>query len=477
MLGELSMNDKIIQDKLLKIFNKSIYLEDRYVTDEITVAFSKESYSSGSEREQQLYIIFFTEFNNNEDVKDFTKFFKTTSRKINSLYKSFSEEKKKEFSVYWSARVTRKKLSYGKIKSRETYKYIEKFEIYELTPCISYEMAIRNKDVQSLLEKYKKINTMMEEDRYLYKMYFTENNFKDVKNRSLLIVSEEYEDCTYEEYEAIITKKLTKYKRLIDKDYKKFIDDYIYRCTELGISELNLLKKKLENELINDYLIYPTGYRRDVPGATYLYNKEEIRNSKKDKKKTVIDENVGDGIQIRFEEIIHDEFIQVQGVNIKKTEYYVNNIIPNFNRQVNDQNQINIPINFSLPLEEIIEYITIVKKKINPKTPLELLGEKLQKSNNLSNLKTEKETLDATRGEEPQIKFADMFFIYDMKQNNFTNEDIINELNFYSDDRNTGVSTNTIKKYFNIAKNYIENKRYEELITGKSKINDNMTKV
>jgi len=460
------MNKNEIEDKLLRIFNKNILAQDKYTTDEIKKAFSKESYSSGSQREQQLYIIFFTEFDNNKDIENFRQLYKTTSRKINNLYKSFEDEKKKEFGNYWSIKVTRKKLSLRKIKSRKLYNYIEKFQTYELTPCITYEMAIRNDDVKALFKRYEKINHMMKDDTYLYKRFFTNDNFENAKNHPIQILSEEYENCTYKEYETIIVKKLATYKRLIEEDYKKFIDEYIHRCTELRISELNMLKEKIEEELINNYLIYPTGYTRDVPGTTYFY-KEKITNSKKDKNKTIItDKNAEDGLQIRFEEIIHDEFIQVQGTNIKNTEYYVNNIIPNFHRQVNDQNQINIPINFSLPIEEIFEYITKVKKKINPKTPTELLGEKLDKANDMSSIKVGKETLDATRGEKPQVKFADMFFIYDMKQEGHSYVDIIYELDKYYN-KQTAISDNTIKKYFAIADEYIKRKRYKELITGK----------
>ena len=34
----------------------------------------------------------------------------------------------------------------------------------------------------------------------------------------------------------------------------------------------------------------------------------------------------------------------------------------------------------------------------------------------MSNIKVGEETLDANRGEKPQQKFANMFFIYDMRQ-------------------------------------------------------------
>lgn len=468
------MNHNHLENKLLNTFNRNISTSERYTDEDINEAFSKENYSSASDKEKFLFERFFIECANNDDVTELIQNYNTSATKLKKIYSSYETHKKLEFGRFWEKRFRiKKEASIFTIQSRDNdiYKEIDNFETYELTPCIAYEMAIRNDDVKTLLKRYDKITAMMDDPEYQYKRYLGKDDFETSKNNPLYGLPKEYQNLSYEEYEEVVAKKFDIYEEFIEGNYKKFIDEYIDRSNELGMSHLDKLKKRIEDELINNYLIYPTGYIRDVPGATYFY-KEEITNSKKDENKTIIgNEHMKDGMFIRFEEIIHDEFIQVQGTNIKNTEYYVNNIIPNFHRQVNDQNQINIPINFSLPLEEIIEYITKVKKKINPKTPLELLGEKLDKANDMSNIKVGKETLDATRGEESQKKFADMFFIYDMRQQGFANGDIEMELNYSNDDKHTGISTNTIEKYYKIAKDYIDKERYKELITGKSSKN------
>jgi len=413
------MADKKLSSKLLQIVNKNLPVDDKYTSNEITTAFSKADYSLGTKKEQLLFRRIFKECANNECLKELKETYKISTQKIKELYRLLSNEEKIEFGTFWSSRFRLPKII-GNILPRDHAKYIEIdcFKQHELTPCIAYEMAIRNEKVQMLLKKYKLITNMCNDNKYLRKKFFTKNNFQNAKNHPILVLSKEYEKCTYEEYEALIIKKLNTYKQLIEKDYKKFIDEYIDKCTELTISELMLIKEKIEDELINDYLIYPKGYKRKVPGVKYWYQ-EEITNSKKEKGKKAIDKDTEDkGWQIGFEEIIDDTFIQVQGVYIKNSEYFVNNIIPNFNRQVNNQNQINIPINFSLPLEEIIEYITKVKKKINPKTPLELLGIKLEQVNNVT-IESEKISLNATRGENTQKKFADLLYIYDMKKRFF----------------------------------------------------------
>jgi hypothetical protein len=453
-----------MEEKFLKIFNRNIPIKDEYTTDEIKKAFLKESYSSGTEREQKLYIRFFTECTNNDDLQELIKFCKTSSMKIKKLYLSFTKEQKKKFGIFWSKRFRVEK-EIGKIVPRKDKRYteIDNFESYELTPCITYEMAIRNKEVKFLLEKYDKIKGMKNSNSCMFKgLVFSKNMFYQYK------VSEEYENLTHKEYVDLMFQKFKTYKMLIEEDYKNFLVSYIDKCTELGITELNVLEKKILDELINDYLVYPTGYKRQISDGKSMFF-EEITNSKKEKKEEfVTDENIEDkSINIRSAKIINDEFIQIQRIYRDSEKYLVNNI-----RQVNDQNQISIAINFSLPENEIVEYITRIKKKISPRTPFELLGNKLDKANDISNievtdLNNKKISIDMTKGEKPQNKFADMLYVYDMKNKGFTYSQIIDEINEYYSNKTTSISEKTVIKYFLVAKNYIENEKYKELITGK----------
>lgn len=458
-----------MEERFLEIFNRNIPIKNEYTTDEIKKAFLKESYSSGTEREQKLYIRFFTECTNNDDLQELIKFCKTSSMKIKKLYLSFTKEQKIKFGIFWSTRFRVEK-EIGKIVSRKDkiYTEIDNFKSYELTPCITYEMAIRNKEVKFLLEKYDKIKAMKNLDSCIFKgKIYSKNMFYEYK------VSEEYENLTHEEYVDLMFQKFKTYEMLIEKDYKNFLVSYIDKCTELSITELNVLEKKILDELINDYLVYPTGYKRQIINGKYIFL-EKITNSKKEKAEIfVTDENVEDkGINIRSGEIIHNEFIQIQRIYRNTETYLANNIIPNFNRQVNDQNQISIAINFSLPENEIVEYITRIKKKINPKTPFELFGNKLDKANDISNIeiidsKNTKINMDMTKGEKPQNKFADMLYVYDMKNKGFTYSQIIEEINKYYSNKITSISEKTVIKYFFMAKSYIEDKKYKELITGK----------
>lgn len=451
-----------MEEKFLKIFNRNIPIKNEYTTDEIKKAFLKESYSSGTKREQKLYIRFFTECTNNDDLQELIKFCKTSSTKIKKLYLSFEQEKKIAFGTFWSTRFRIEKVI-GKIVSRKDkiYTEIDNFESYELTPCIAYEMAIRNREVKKLLVRHNKISEMLENENY-FLFPPTKGVFAFIHNIDNEQEQEEKYQKAYTEYKE----KEKNYSILIKENYKLFIDNYIDKCTALSLSELMELKQKLEDELINYYLIYPKGYLRQIYGGDST-EMEEVTNSKKRPMKKILDDdNIQDnGINIRYEKIIHNEFIQYQGVYKNLEKYYINNVLPNFSRQVNDQDQISVAINFSLPENEILEYIRRIKKKISPKTHFELLGNKLEKANDSSSMNTfdsnnREVTFDATKGESPQSKIADMFFIYDMKIKGFTNFDIIYELK-------KTYTEKTIKKYFVIAKAYIDNLKYKELITGK----------
>lgn len=467
------MNNKKDDLQLLRLFNRNIPLDNRYTNDEIKVAFEKSDHSLGTKREQHLYIRFFKECANDEDFMSLRDNYNTTTQKVKKLYKSFSDEKKIEFGSFWFRRFRLPEII-GDIvpRTNEEYSEIDSFKTYELTPCTAYEMAIRNKGVKKLLDRYKIISEMTNDYKHYSKRYFTKRNYKERFTHPIIEFRDEYKDLNYDEYKSLIRRKHNTYLKLIQEDYKKFIDDYIYMCTELDISFLSTLLKKIEEELINEYLIYPKGYRRNVPGSSFEYE-EEVLNSKKEKGTKKIDKDSDDSAwQIRFEETIHDEFIQVQGTYIDNNEYFVNNIIPNFNRQVNDQNQINIPINFSLSIEEIEEYIRKVKEKIEPKTPLELLGKKLEKADDLTNInaidnKNKEVSFDMTRGENPQEKIADLLYIYDMRERGFSNTAITYELECKYPNKKTAISENTIKKYYIIAKDYIDKERYKEMITGK----------
>ena len=287
-------NDDEIK-RLLKKFNRNIPLDNQYTIDEIKAAFLQTSYSSGNDKEKILYNRFFIEFASDNDIKLLCKIGNVTTTKLKKLYLSYSDEQKIEFGEFWFKRFRYAK-PFTKIlpRNHKQYKEIENFKTYELTPCIAYEMAIRNQDVKDLLKKYDKILSMMLEDKYLYKRHIAQHNYLQDKEYPLrkyitnhnskeyykLVKKEVILDSKYEKYLNQIVQEISNYTYLIETDYKSFIDNHIDTCTELSMLELELLKEKIENELVNDYLIYPTGFIRKISGTKQTYY-ETILNSKK----------------------------------------------------------------------------------------------------------------------------------------------------------------------------------------------------
>ncbi|QFR49375.1 hypothetical protein FJR48_06405 [Sulfurimonas lithotrophica] len=450
------MKEQTTTDKMLKIFNRNIPVKEQYTFNEIKMAFSK---TVGNKREKFLYKRFFKECSTEEFLEELKYVFGVKIQRLKQQYETFSNDDKIEFGSFWSTRFRLPKVK-GMFISRcdEKYTEIDSFEKYELTPCIAYEMAIRNNKVKKLLSRYEKISTMLKDDKYFFKMHMSKKLFAFAYGYE----DEKEIDEEYPKYEKLYEQKQANYEKLIKEDYKKFIDDYIDMCTELESTTLMDLQTMIEDELINDYLIYPEGYHRKFPCAEKAMGGETITNSHKEECVRVLnDENAEDGIGMRYEQITYKEFIKYQSIFVLNNEYKIdiNNIIPNFKRQVNDQNQPILPINFSLPLDEIVEYITKVKEHINPKTPFELLGKELEKGDDLT-------CLPVMKGESPQKKLSDMLYVYDMKKKGYFDKEIINEVDGYHE--KTAYLRNYINTYYDVAKEYIENEKYKELITGKS---------
>lgn len=99
-----------------------------------------------------------------------------------------------------------------KVPSRNNprYKEIEKYELYELTHCSIYEMAIRNPDVKKILHDIKAIELIQEPVRK-----FLGISVKHMNNPKTLTKSEEGIKKKYDEYETILKELKKKIKRKV----------------------------------------------------------------------------------------------------------------------------------------------------------------------------------------------------------------------------------------------------------------------
>ena len=122
-----------------------------------------------------------------------------------------------------------------------------------------------------------------------------------------------------------------------------------------------------------------------------------------------------------------------------------------------------VQLDLNLPVNELMSYVAHLKKSFDEniiKTPYDELMTPTGEQTSLSLWKA--------------YKMADVFFVYDAIKLNYTKRKIqIEVYNYYAD---KGIETRTldyktINKYHEFAIDYIENKRYMEIVTGK-KVND-----
>ena len=202
---------------MLKIFNRNIPIEEQFTIEEIKKAFSK---TVGTNRETLLYRRFFQECVTEECLKKLKSTFGVKIQTLKGIYKLFTDDDKFEFGIFWSSKFRLPKVR-GKFISRndEQYTEIDRFEPYELTPCIAYEMAIRNNKVKKLLKRYEKISIMLEDEHFTLNIHMSKNLFSFIygyeDNKKI--------DEAYLKYEKLYEQKQATYKKLIKEDYKKFM--------------------------------------------------------------------------------------------------------------------------------------------------------------------------------------------------------------------------------------------------------------
>jgi len=175
------------------------------------------------------------------------------------------------------------------------------------------------------------------------------------------------------------------------------------------------------------------------------------------------------------EKICHINHLSSKGISINANFKRPQIKIQDKTKSINASLQLDI----NKPLNELIAYITHIKKDLEEnkdilKAPIELLGEEIQKADDISkmcikNKNGKKFCFDGRNGVLKTQKFADMFFIYDMNKLGVKESKIrvmIDEHYDPNNEKESGMSQDTFRKYLHIAKDYIDNQRYKEIITG-----------
>lgn len=371
-------------------------------------------------------------------------------------------------------------------RSDSIYKEIESFEDYELTQCVAYEMAIRNPMYKEQADEvvvfynehreairlaFTGLSEVLKDDEFNYDLWKIGADYKftlynKIDNINVIPFEDYLYNLEYKHYKSIeiFGKEFYEIIDLFQKNYKPNENISKMSDTEL-IRQKDLEEIQLYKTNVRDGYSITTGIRIREESA-HLYNEDtddyiEVKTIEEFKQCTE-SEGFANGDDTIAEIIIEENFSR-----------------PKIKVDVMKSKNTTLEIDLNRPLEEIVAYITHIKNDLEEngnilKAPFELLGTELQKADDISKMctvtKNAKEIcFDGRKGITRTQKLADMLFIYDMvkcNKNEVTIRTAIFEYYENEFNKNTAMSDTTFRKYRDIAKDYIDNQRYKELITG-----------
>lgn len=273
----------------------------------------------------------------------------------------------------------------------EKYKIISSYEPYELTHCISYEMAIRNIQVKKILEKIRVLIThskMLYQKDLLYKNVHSTLYIPEIQEE----INKLIESLRNLEINLNINPNTSELK-VIQNELRKVFTELIVLLEEDYYMIYDW--KEIIPEGMEDILKEPNHHETDIELIQYMnkFIKESIKNAYDPSPRYKDNYSVKDG------------YASYQASYENSKEYDINKIFPNFKRPMKEFNQTQVAFNMSLPKDEIIDYISKIKDDYdNKENSYKTLNQLLYEDNSRI-----EEKLDHTQ----QNRYADDFFIYD----------------------------------------------------------------
>lgn len=275
----------------------------------------------------------------------------------------------------------------------EVYQIISSYEPYELTHCISYEMAIRNKDVKVLLEKIKTL-TLLSRDLFkadmlhkndsalFYIMEIEEQRKKILESLEALqiVLNIDFNTSSPTKIQSELFRLIAEYTVLLEEDYYMIYD-----------------RKEIVPEGMEEVFKEPNHYESDRELNQYMDKaiEESIRNA--------YDPNP----RYKDNYTVKDGYVTYQACYKGSKEYDINKIFPNFKRPMREFNQTQVAFNMSLPKDELMAYIEKIKDDYdNKNTSYKTLNQLLYEDDTDTRVN---EKLEHKQKE----RYADDFFIYD----------------------------------------------------------------
>jgi hypothetical protein len=271
--------------------------------------------------------------------------------------------------------------------------------------------------------------------------------------------------------------KLPQRSDLIYKEIEEFQDYELTNCIAYEMAIRNEDIKKLLHEIFNQKLgCFQADGKQSILKSEYYLNCREVEFY--EITKSILDENKKIDLLLRTRyfsqlamskrenykiDLTYNEFLTL--ANIKNGEKSKQIIENKFSRPIFDMpNKLRCEIsnlNIAFPKGELIAYISKIKDEYDKdnsiiKTPLELLGETLEKSDNKKTPKKPKASV-----------YSDWFYIYDYwkyeKTQGKTDKDIFVALEVEND---VPYKEDNLRKIRDKMKYFIDDLGYKELITG-----------
>lgn len=335
------------------------------------------------------------------------------------------------------------------------YTDIEKFEDYELTNCIAYEMAIRNdENIQAITNFIKKhIQTNKEKTRSEL-ICEIDLSCKYLEQLRQSFINPESLYLQYPWFNTLLS--------YIEQEKVNFIEVYKSKVKKIIPNELPLDNQK------ETYKIYTENINTRFIDALFFTKKE--MDSGVLKLSDVTGEHI-ENSEIYLKELKTNYFIYDTSYKIENDlheilkrdikAYYKR---PRLETYFFQNKKVKLELNLALPLKDLEATIKKLKKEFDKNHSIVLSASEF----------TGKQLVSLDKDIERVLSYphnvANLFFVYDCLKVGATQNQISRLIyNYYADkDENTKRvgDPGTVKKYKEIAIDYIENKRYKELITG-----------
>jgi len=363
------------------------------------------------------------------------------------------------------------------LPKRDSSQYIavENFRDFEVTNCISYEMAIRNDGTINAIKRF--LEKFINEDLNEIKFITDTSCFKKAQNEAQILMKQYSINPLelYLEYD-FLQDSTNKLKDILEslKNTQENVDNLEYTNLKQIIFETNLnhesksspeddkkiaqlMERALPKE--NEYTYYKV---KNFYESFVQYKEGKIKDFKH-----ILTQN-------EYASSDKDKTIQVLENNWIKPRY----IRPELQKSFMKSYKRNVEIDFTLSTKELTDFIKRLKQEHSikenhlTKNPSELLGEYIKEYDLPKGYPKNKD-----KGFTLQDKWADLFFIYDyykVSKKNFPEKtdieiyvNIDNELKDYHDKDNINTywkSTDVYRKILEPLKELIDNLRYKELI-------------